>query len=189
MWSLKHVLGTPEWSHIMPGCSLTLGGWFLEKSFFFYEKKCQKFRFFHDFPISMALPPSYPPPQCRDPDFPSPRGARPSNSCISELRRSCGINRSINLSQKHARQWFRTSRALPKTAKWSFGSIAYFSPNCPRTLGIWDPPGNMLCSVTTWMPRPRPPTPPTTTGKSPSASLGLHHRRVNRREQRQPGPL
>ena len=77
-----------------------------------------------------------------DPDFPSLRGARTSNMCISELRRSCGINRNINISQKHARQWFRTSRDPWEQFKWHFGSTAYLFPNLSYPV---PPPGEMLC--------------------------------------------
>ena len=69
---------------------------------------------------------------------------RPSNGPISELRRSCGVNRSINIPQKCTTYRSRTPRTLKNHSKTIFASSSFFSPICPRPLGFWVPPGEML---------------------------------------------
>ena len=55
---------------------------------------------------------------------------RSSNGCISELRRSCGVNRSINIPQKCTTYWSRTPRTLKKHFKTIFASSSFFFPIC-----------------------------------------------------------
>ena len=95
------------------------------------------FQLFHNFSAHLSLGPPSPRPHPGIPDFPARGSTLSSNSSISGLRWSCGLDRSMGVVAGVHREWSRTSRALWEDAGDISVSISHFPQFVKSSVPTW----------------------------------------------------